>query len=87
MLKKSNVLYGPITSEELLETNIEELQKSYIVLFTCGVTRALHLELVFDMTSNSFLLTFRRLLARRGSCKIIYRESDNAKTFLKAKKN
>ncbi|GFU56744.1 integrase catalytic domain-containing protein [Trichonephila clavipes] len=34
--------------------NFGELQKSYIVLFTCGVTRALHLELVSDMTTNSF---------------------------------
>ncbi|GFY52191.1 integrase catalytic domain-containing protein [Trichonephila inaurata madagascariensis] len=35
------------------------------------------------MTTNSFLLAFRRFLAR-GSCKVIY--SDNAKTFLKSKK-
>ncbi|GFQ99158.1 integrase catalytic domain-containing protein [Trichonephila clavata] len=64
--------------------NFGELQKSYIVLFTCGVTRALHLELVSDMNTNSFLLAFRRFLARRGNCKVIY--SDNAKTFLKSKK-
>jgi len=36
------------------------------------------------MTTDSFLLAFRRFLARRGNCKIIY--SDNAKTFVKAKK-
>ncbi|GFY55425.1 integrase catalytic domain-containing protein [Trichonephila inaurata madagascariensis] len=36
------------------------------------------------MTTNSFLLAFRRFLARRESCKVIY--SDNAKTFLKSKK-
>ncbi|GFY68601.1 integrase catalytic domain-containing protein [Trichonephila inaurata madagascariensis] len=64
--------------------NFGELQNSYIVLFTCGVTRALHLELVSDMTTNSFLLAFRRFLVRRGCCKVIY--SDNAKTFLKSKK-
>ncbi|GFY40423.1 uncharacterized protein TNIN_71421 [Trichonephila inaurata madagascariensis] len=52
----------------LYVNNFGELQKSYIVLFTCGVTRALHLEMVSDMTTNSFLLAFRRFLAR-GSCK------------------
>ncbi|CAL1272271.1 unnamed protein product [Larinioides sclopetarius] len=36
------------------------------------------------MTTDSFLLAFRRFLARRGNCKIIY--SDNAKTFVKGKK-
>ncbi|GFY45994.1 integrase catalytic domain-containing protein [Trichonephila inaurata madagascariensis] len=72
----------------LYVNNFGELQKSYIVLFTCGVTGTLHLELVSDMTTNSFLLAFRRFLARRGSCKVIYteRERDNAKTFLKSKK-
>ncbi|GFY53316.1 integrase catalytic domain-containing protein [Trichonephila inaurata madagascariensis] len=60
-----------------------ELQKSYIVLFTCGVTRELHLELVSNMTTNLFLLAFRRFLTRRGSCKVIY--SDNDKTFMKSK--
>ncbi|GFS62839.1 integrase catalytic domain-containing protein [Trichonephila inaurata madagascariensis] len=57
----------------LYVNNFGELQKSYIILFTCGVTRALHLELVSDMTTNSFLLAFRRFLARRGSCKVTYR--------------
>ncbi|GFV06412.1 integrase catalytic domain-containing protein [Trichonephila clavipes] len=64
--------------------NFGELQKSCIVLFTCEVTRAFHLELVSDMNTNSFLLAFRRFLGRRGNCKVIY--SDNAKTFLKSKK-
>ncbi|GFQ72724.1 integrase catalytic domain-containing protein [Trichonephila clavata] len=35
------------------------------------------------MTTKSFLLAFRRFLAR-GNCKVMY--SDNAKTFLKSKK-
>ncbi|GFS90529.1 integrase catalytic domain-containing protein [Trichonephila clavipes] len=70
-------------SLDLYVNNFGELQKFYIVLFTCGVTRALHLELVSDMTTNSFLLAFRRFLVRRGSCKVIY--SGNAKTFLKRK--
>lgn len=54
-------------------------QKSYIALFTCAVTRAVHIELVSDMSTNKFLLAFRRFLSRRGTCSTIY--SDNAKTF------
>ncbi|GFT46267.1 integrase catalytic domain-containing protein [Trichonephila clavipes] len=69
----------------LYVNNFGELQKSYIVLFTCRVTRALHLELVSDMTTNSFLLAFRRFLARRGNCKVIY--SDNANIPEKQKGN
>ncbi|XP_054706547.1 uncharacterized protein LOC129216358 [Uloborus diversus] len=61
-----------------------EVRKSYIVLFTCAVTRSIHLELVSDMTTDSFLLALRRFLARRGNCKVIY--SDNAKTFKRARK-
>ena len=54
-------------------------EKVYICLFTCAVTRAVHLELVCDMTTERFLLALRRMIARRGMCSIIW--SDNAKTF------
>ena len=56
--------------------------KTWIALYTCAVTRALHLELVSDMTSESFLLCFRRFCARRGVPKRMI--SDNAKTFMTA---
>ncbi|GFX66475.1 integrase catalytic domain-containing protein [Trichonephila clavipes] len=101
LVKPTDQLTSPLPSDSINQTpsfsvcgldfvgplyvnNFGELQKSYIILFTCTVTGALHLELVSDMTINSFLLAFRRFLARRGSCKVIY--SDNAKTFLKSKK-
>ncbi|GFY67611.1 integrase catalytic domain-containing protein [Trichonephila inaurata madagascariensis] len=54
-----------------------------IVLFTRGVIIALCLELVADMMTDSFLLTFRRLLARKGNCKVTCR--DYTKTFLMSK--
>ncbi|XP_060756589.1 uncharacterized protein LOC132867628 [Neoarius graeffei] len=57
-------------------------KKAYIALFTCAVTRAVHLELVSDQTTENFLLALRRFIARRGLCKVIY--SDNAKTFKRA---
>lgn len=59
--------------------------KCYIALFTCGVTRAVHLELVNDMSTTSFLLALRRFIARRGIPSTIY--SDNAPTFKKANKD
>ena len=54
--------------------------KVYICLFTCAVTRAVHLELVCDMTAERFLLALRRMIAIRGMCSIIW--SDNAKCFV-----
>ncbi|GFT04977.1 integrase catalytic domain-containing protein [Trichonephila clavipes] len=44
-------------------------RKSYVSLFTSAVTRAVHLELVSDMSTKCFLLALRRFLARRGNCK------------------
>lgn len=56
--------------------------KVYIALFTCAVTRAIHLELVSSLSAECFIQSLRRFFARRGICKTIY--SDNAKTFKKA---
>lgn len=60
----------------------ENNDKHYLLLFTCAVTRALHLEVVPSMSTESFLLAFRRFISRRGLCSKIY--SDNAKSFKKA---
>lgn len=56
--------------------------KVYILLFTCATTRAVHLELCDNMSSEEFLLAFRRFCARRSIPKLIF--SDNAPTFLQA---
>ncbi|GFR06637.1 integrase catalytic domain-containing protein [Trichonephila clavata] len=57
-------------------------KKHYLLLFTCATTRALHLELLPSMSTEQFLLAFRRFISRRGLCSTIY--SDNAKTFKRA---
>ncbi|GBM26101.1 hypothetical protein AVEN_12857-1 [Araneus ventricosus] len=49
-------------------------QKSWIVIYTCAVFRAIHLELTTSIT-ESFLQSFRRYVARRGRPSIVY--SDN----------
>ena len=56
-----------------------ETQKVWICLFTCLVTRAVHLELMQDMTTEQFLLGLRRFVARHGSPHSII--SDNASQF------
>jgi hypothetical protein len=61
-----------------------EMAKTWICLYTCGVTRAVHLELVREMSTEAFLRSFKRFTARRGvPAKVI---SDNAKTFISAAK-
>ena len=54
-------------------------QKLYVLLFTCSVTRAIHLELTESMTVNDFVLAFRRFAARRGIPSVVY--CDNFRTF------
>lgn len=56
--------------------------KFYVLLFTCGVTRAIHLELTESLSLSDCLLAIRRFVARRGLPSIMY--SDNAKTFIAA---
>ena len=59
-------------------------KKMHACLFTCAVTRAVHLELVTDLTTKSFMLALRRMMSRKEDCKKIY--SDNAPTFTCAEK-
>lgn len=59
----------------------ESLMKCYVCLFTCSATRAVHLELVPDLTTAGFLRALKRFVARRGIPRII---SDNASNFKSA---
>lgn len=65
---------GPV----LIRQNAERM-KVWICLFTCFTTRAIHLEVVADMTAVSFLHALRRFFARRGRPSNIV--SDNAPQF------
>ena len=63
----------------LLIKSDQGLIKSYNALFTCAVTRAVHLELVSDMGAQYVLNCFRRFTARHYTLAIAI--SDSSKTF------
>lgn len=59
-----------------------KLTKAYVSLFICLATKAIHLELVSDLTTDCFLATLKRFIARRGKPTMIL--SDNGSNFLGA---
>ena len=70
---------GPLFCKE---RGSNEAYKSCIALYTCASTRAIHLELVPNMTSVSFMNSLIRFISTRGIPHVII--SDNAKTFKKS---
>lgn len=57
-----------------------KLVKGYICLFICFVTRAVHLELVSDLSTDTYLLALKRFISRRGKPDEIF--SDNGRNFV-----
>ncbi len=53
--------------------------KAYICLFVCMVTRAIHLELCTDLSTESFMAALSRFIGRRGIPESV--NSDNGTTF------
>ncbi|XP_076384684.1 uncharacterized protein LOC117218910 [Megalopta genalis] len=73
---------GPLFVKEQRFRNQKRL-KVYVAVFMCFVTKAVHLELVSDLTTEAFLAALNRFFSRRGRSKNIY--SDNATNFIGAK--
>lgn len=71
-------LAGPIIIKPNLKRSRVKL-KAYIALFICFATKAIHLEVVSDLTSEAFLACLRRFVARRSKPTVIW--SDNATNF------
>lgn len=74
--------FGPISAR--IKENEGTMIKQWVCIFTCLVTRNIHLEVVHDMTTASFLNSFRRFIAIRSQPKVIY--LDNATQFRAANK-
>lgn len=54
-------------------------EKFWIVLFSCAVFRAVHLELVPSLSTSALIQAIRRFIARRGRVSVMY--SDNGTNF------
>ena len=75
-------LAGPrFTRYTLKDTS---LFKVWIVIFTCSLSRAVHLELVENSTTEQFLSAFRRFISRRGTPQFVL--SDNASNLKRAER-
>ncbi|XP_011687096.1 PREDICTED: uncharacterized protein LOC105449538 [Wasmannia auropunctata] len=56
--------------------------KVYVCIFICMAVKAVHLEVVSDLSSEGFLAALRRFIARRGMPEHVY--SDNGTNFVGA---
>ena len=56
--------------------------KAYVCVFVSLSVKAVHLELISDLTSEAFIATLRRFISRRGKPSLIW--SDNGTNFVGA---
>ncbi|XP_037930897.1 uncharacterized protein LOC119665732 [Teleopsis dalmanni] len=57
-------------------------QKAYIAVYCCFTTKAVHLEVVSDLTTDAFIGSLKRFIARRGHCRNLF--CGNATNFVGA---
>lgn len=58
------------------------LTKTYVVIFVCMATKAVHIDVAHDLSTRAFLNVFTRFTSRRGPCSHLY--SDNGTAFVGA---
>ncbi|XP_076230267.1 uncharacterized protein LOC143176322 [Nomia melanderi] len=72
---------GPFFTKE--RTRGKVTVKAYICIFVCFVTKAVHIELATNLSTDAFINCFQRFIARRGRCQYI--ASDNGTNFIGAR--
>ena len=55
--------------------------KAYLAIFACRLSRAIHLELVRNLETSTFIVCLKKYIARRGRPRVVY--TDNGGTFVK----
>ena len=56
-------MFGPLQ----IRVGRKTLKEAQAIIFTCMTTRAVHLELVTDRSTDTFLMAFRRFTSLRGN--------------------
>ena len=73
--------FGPVFIKEKKFRNQKKI-KTYGCVFVCMVTKAVHIEVAVDLSTEGFLAAFRRFIGRRGIPSDVY--SDNGGNFVGA---
>ena len=71
-------MFGPIQ----IRLSRKTLKEAQIIIFACMTSRAIHLELVTDRTTDAFLMAFRRFACTRGHPAVCW--SDHGTNFVGA---
>lgn len=82
--RKSGVDFAGPIQLKMYPGRCKRTCKAYIALFVCTVTKAIHLELVSDLSTAAFIAAFRRFTSRRGHCSDLW--SDCGTNFVGASK-
>lgn len=69
---------GPFLVKERIKNNRSTV-KVYVAIFICMVVKAVHFEVVYDLTSEAFIASLSNFVSRRGYPSTI--SSDNATNF------
>lgn len=72
---------GPFLIREHKRHNAE-LVKAYICIFICFAIQTVRIELVADLSSECFMRTLKRFMARRDKVSCVY--SDNGTNFVES---
>ena len=72
-------IFGPF----LVKERRSEI-KRYGAIFTCLSSRSVHIEMVYSMTTDSFILSLRKFMAIRGPLRLL--RCDNGTNFVGANK-
>jgi hypothetical protein len=72
---------GPFWIKEKKYRNRTKI-KVYVSIFVCFSSKAVHLELVSDLTTEAFIAALKRFFSRRGKANLMF--SDNATNFVGA---
>ena len=76
--------FGPYKCWVQGNKNEPQLSSVFGLIYSCAQSRCLQIDLIPDLSTETFLYSLRQMQARRGRCRQIH--SDNAKTYKLASK-